>query len=149
MTSITDALKLKHPEATGDTIAEVIQTMTSSGGGTGGGGVFTIEIDEDTNSATVTDATAAELLAMCQSGLTVGYAVEHGLPEGVVLVESIYAVNSFVHIPENVEGELPSGFTPGMYVFNTRLIGAGSGAGPTLQAMSADAYPSDSSGNNE
>lgn len=32
MSSITDALKAKHPEATGDTIAEVIRTMDASGG---------------------------------------------------------------------------------------------------------------------
>ena len=35
MSSITDALKAKHPEATGDTIAEVIATMESGGGGSG------------------------------------------------------------------------------------------------------------------
>lgn len=53
MSSIVDALKTVHPEATGDTIAEVIKTMGASGGGSASGGIEVIELtlDADNNIA--------------------------------------------------------------------------------------------------
>lgn len=143
MTSITDALKLKHPEAKGDTIAEVIQTMTSSGGAGGG---YAVEVHVDRSSEAshdgypmeITDYTAGELLDMCMSGPVAFYVNETSDIPGEV-IRGMLTLSVFVYSPEHeedIEGTVET--IPEQYMFML----TSSEIGGSLRAYSADEYPS-------
>lgn len=83
MSSIVDALKTVHPEATGDTIAEVIKTMEAGGGSGGGAGnVITVTVSgtiSSSNKPTVENIshTFAEARELVESGNPITFAFIH------------------------------------------------------------------------
>lgn len=100
MTSITDALKAKHPEATGDTIAEVIRTMDASGGGSGGVEMRIVDvIPGNSADSYLLDITNRELITLLNSGAIVFVRYQFDTEESGITTHGcdIGAIISYIH----------------------------------------------------